>query len=179
MIETGRTYTNPKSGGKITFLTPLRIGEPVEVERTLPSGTGKGNAHVHLDLTERFEVVSGTVVVEVGRDRHRLAESETLEVPVGTPHRNPFNEGPGEATFRLVASPMSRFFEAYAETYVSLFTQGRVNRQDELGVLQISPICHATNGQSFIAGAPIGLQKVTLPLMAGIGRLLGNRPVIP
>ena len=98
-----------------------------------------------------------------------------MELPIGTPHRDLFNEGPGEMAARLTIEPAPRFVEMYASTWMDLYAKGETNDQDEMPLLQILVIVQASDGKSFAAGPPRWLQTATLPLIAAIGRMRGYR----
>ena len=76
-------------------LSPL--GVQVEVTRNaddvlefVVAGRARGflaQPHVHTRQTERFEVLSGTLELQVGGALHRLRRGETMEVPAGMAHR--------------------------------------------------------------------------------------------
>ena len=53
-------------------------GEHVGFERRYPPGTGRADAHLHLDFTQRWEVASGTVTAVVDGEARRLGPSESV-----------------------------------------------------------------------------------------------------
>ena len=177
MIETGATYTNPRSGGRATVLESWRDngGERFRFERVLPPGTGKAAAHYHLDYEQRFEIVAGTATMLVDGERRTLSGGESIELTRGARHADPWNEAAGELTTRMQIAPVPKFIESYVETWVERFTQGRLNAQDELPFLQLLVIAQATDSQSFAAQPPRAIQRATAPLLAAIGRLRGYR----
>ena len=176
-IETGQIFENPNSGGTITVLESWtdNDGARIRIERVLPPNTGKAAPHYHLDFAQTFEVVSGDATVEVDGERLNLGPDDSVEIPIGTAHRDVWNEGPDEATALLTLEPVPRFIEMYAETWLDSYSKGETNDQDEMPLLQILVIARASDVQSFAAGPPRWLQKATLPLLAGIGRLRGYR----
>lgn len=176
-LETGETFDNPNSGGRITVRESWRDndGARVAIDRVFPPDTGKADAHVHLDFTQTFEVVSGTGKLELDGDVRTLEPGDRVEFPIGTAHRDLWNEGRGEMAARLTIEPVPRFVEMYAETWLDAYAKGETNDQDEMSLLQILVIAQASASQSFAAGPPRWLQKATLPLVAAIGRLRGYR----
>src|SRR5919198_4185987 len=84
---------------RVLDLTPL--GVRVEIQRT-PAETGGellefivegrprgflAQPHVHTRQTERFEVLSGSLDLRVGRRTHKLVSGDTMQVPPGAVHR--------------------------------------------------------------------------------------------
>jgi mannose-6-phosphate isomerase-like protein (cupin superfamily) len=177
VLETGRPYTNPRSGGTLTLLTHWEEtdGDLLEVERSLPPGTGKLPPHVHLDFRQTFTVVEGRAVGALGRKKLALSAAETLDVPQGAPHRDPWNPGPDRGVLRIRITPVPELIRAYLETMVARAVEGKLNRRDELPFLQIAVLLQEKNGQSFDSRFPIGLQRMAVPLLGALARLLGYR----
>jgi quercetin dioxygenase-like cupin family protein len=177
VIETGATYTNPRSGGRVTVVESWRdnAGERLTLERVFPSGTGKAGAHYHLDFDQRFDVLAGTATMTVDGERRTLAAGEAIDIPRPTKHADPWNDGTMEMTLRLTITPVPRFVEAYAETWADGFANGRLNAQDELPFLQLLMIAHATDAKSYGAGPPRALRDAIAPIAAAIARQRGYR----
>ena len=73
---------------------------------------------------------------------------------------------------RFGGAVSDEFIERYAEAYAHLLTEGRLNDQEELPLLQILVIAKDTDGRSYGASPPIAVQKLALPFLAAFGRLL-------
>jgi len=176
-IEVGKTYTNPRSGARATLTESWKDngGARTVLERVVPPGTGKAAPHYHLDFFQTWEILDGVATISVeGRER-TLQAGDTVELPQGTTHADPWNEGSAEMTMRLVIEPVPRFVEVYAETWLEGFEKGKLTDQDELPLLHVLAIAHATDGQSYAAGPPRWLQRLTLPAAAGFARLRGYK----
>jgi mannose-6-phosphate isomerase-like protein (cupin superfamily) len=173
--ETGRTYENPRSGGRLTVLTHWEDGDGarLEFERELPRRTGKAPPHVHLDFTQTFAIRSGRARAAVGRDRRNLGAGDELRLPPGTRHVDPWNDGDEPLVYRAAVEPVPEFIRAYADVYLEQFLAGRLNDQDELHPLQIAVLAQATDAQSYDVRLPRALQRPLLPLFAALGRLRG------
>jgi len=176
-LETGETFDSPNSGGRITVRESWRDndGARVAIDRVFPPATGKADAHYHLDFTQTFEVVSGTGKLELDGEQRALTPGDKVEIPIGTAHRDLWNEGPREMAGRLTIEPVPRFVEMYAETWLDSYAKGETNDQDEMSLLQILVIAQASDGQSYASRPPRWLQRATLPLVSAIGRMRGYR----
>jgi len=176
-IATGETFENPNSGGRITMHESWldNGGQRVVLERVFPPGTGHAEPHVHFDFDQRFEVVSGTGRIGVDGDERELHAGDAVELPIGTPHRDLWNESEDDLVGRLTIEPVPRFVEMYASTWMDLYSRGDTNDQDEMPLLQILVIVQASDGKSFAAGPPRWLQSALLPLVAAFGRMRGYR----
>ena len=78
--------------------------------------TGKADAHVHLDYVESFEILAGTATIEVDGRTITAGAGERVELPPGTPHRNPYNAGDSDLRLRHRASPGGPFVEAFVSS---------------------------------------------------------------
>ena len=176
-IETGETFENPNSGGTITMLESWldNGGARVVIGRVLPPNTGRAGGHYHLDFKQSFEVVEGDAQIKVKREELDLRAGESVEIPPGARHEDMWNDGPDEATIRLTIEPVPRFVEMYAETWLDAYSKGKTNDQDEMPLIQILALVHASKGQSYGAGPPQWLQRALLPLAAVVARLRGYR----
>jgi quercetin dioxygenase-like cupin family protein len=175
-MNTGQEFYNPATGTRITILEDS--AERVSMRRTMPPGTGKADAHRHLDYVESFVVEKGTATIRIGKEVRRVAAGATVRLEPDTPHANPYAEE-GEVTFRHSVEPPNAFVRAYIATWLAALERGHLNEQDEFTALQLFPVLAATKARSFVVGPPIAAQKVVIPIVAAIGRARGNRPVLP
>jgi hypothetical protein len=145
------------------------------VERLYKPNTGKAGAHLHLDFVQSFVVMDGTATAAVDGEDRELAAGERLEIPQGTPHVDPWNAEEADLLVRFRFTPVPRFVEVYTERAGELIRQDALNKEEEVPILQLFVVLRATDGQSWGAGPPIGMQKALLPLLAALGRLRGYR----
>jgi mannose-6-phosphate isomerase-like protein (cupin superfamily) len=173
VVKQGDVYENPRSGTRLEIreLSPERLS----FERRYPPATGRAQAHLHLDFTQRWEVASGMVTVAVDGEARRLEPGQSMDLPVGTKHQDPYNESPTEAVVRWRIEPVTAFIEAFLNSYAYLLREDQLNAQDEFPTLQLFVILSETQAQSYAASLPVGLQRATLPLLGAIGRLRGYR----
>jgi mannose-6-phosphate isomerase-like protein (cupin superfamily) len=174
MVKQGDVYTNPRSGTRLEVreLAPQRL----IFERRYPPATGKADAHLHLDFTQRWEVVSGTATVGVDGETRTLGPRESAEIRLGAKHQDPYNETEEELVIRWQIEPVTEFIEGFMNAYAQLLARDDLNDQDEFPMLQLFVILRATKAKSYAANLPTGLQKATLPLLAAIGRIRGYQP---
>ena len=130
---------------------------------------------MHLDFVQGFDVLDGSAQVEVDGERREVGAGESLEIPKGTAHRDPWNEADTDLRVRFTFTPVPRFVEVYTERAGELVERDELNKQEDTPLLQLFVVLRATDGQSYGAGPPIGLQKLLLPLLAAIGRARGYR----
>jgi mannose-6-phosphate isomerase-like protein (cupin superfamily) len=174
VLPVGKRYTSPRTG---TWLEVVeRSNGNMKFERSFALGTGHTDPHLHEDLTQTWEALSGEGLIEVDGQEREFRTGDRVAIPPGTRHRDPWNPSSTELHVRGTFEPVVEFIEAYAEAYVHHLTEGGLNDQEELPLLQIFVTSKATNGRSWAGSPAIGIQKAGLPLMAAIGRLRGYKP---
>jgi mannose-6-phosphate isomerase-like protein (cupin superfamily) len=175
VLEIGERYTSPGTG---TWLEVTdRADGNMKFERSFAPGTGRADPHLHQDLTQTWEALSGAGMIEVDGEGREFRTGDRVAIPPGTLHRDPWNAGSAELHARRTFEPVNDFIEAYAEAYVHHRTEsGRLNDQDEMPLLQIFVTSQATKGRSWAGSPPIAVQKASLPLLAAVGRLRGYKP---
>ena len=125
---------------------------------------------------ERFEILAGTATIEIDGRVVTAGPGETVELPVGTGHRNPYNATDSDLRLRHRASPGGPFVEAFVSSLGHHMESDTVNEQGEFSDLQLFVVLHGTRAQSFRTGIPVALQKPVIALGAWIGRLRGLKP---
>lgn len=174
MLEVRKRYTNEDSGSWIEIAE--RDGPIMKVERSYGPRTGRSDPHLHEDLTQTWEALSGEGRIEVDGIEREFRTGDRVEMSPGLRHRDPWNPaGAGELHVRGTFDPDNEFIEGYAEAFSHLLETGGLNDQEELPLLQILVIAKATNGRSYGASPPVALQKASLPLLAAFGRLRGYK----
>lgn len=122
-----RTIYNPVIRDSVTFLNTAEEtgGAFTEVAVTLMPGGGTP-LHFHKILTERFEVISGTLSVIAGKKLHKLQAHDACTVLPGTRHRF-FNAGSEPVVFHTIISPGSEGFERSLRILYGLAADGLTN----------------------------------------------------
>jgi mannose-6-phosphate isomerase-like protein (cupin superfamily) len=166
------TWTNPRTGA---WVKASAVGDNMVMERVIKPGTGKADAHVHLDDVESFEIIDGTATIEVDGRAINAGPGERVELPVGTAHRNPFNDTDADLHLRHTAAPGGAFVEAFVTSLGHHMERDTVNDQGEFSDLQLFVVLRGTRAQSYRAGLPIPLQKPVIALGALLGRLRGYK----
>jgi mannose-6-phosphate isomerase-like protein (cupin superfamily) len=177
VLEVGKRYTSPKTGTWVQIAE--RSGEVMRFERSLAPDTGRADPHLHQDLTQTWEVLSGDGMIDVDGVEREFRAGDRVAIEPGTTHRDPWNPSSAELHVRGIFDPDNDFIEGYAAAYAHHLTQGedgRLNDQDELPLLQILVVAQATNGRSYGASPPVAVQKALLPMAAAFGRLRGYKP---
>lgn len=176
MLRTGDSFSSPR-GSQFTIIEGPADNDGARLvwERLMPPDTGNDQPHIHADCEERFEVISGTATTEVAGVTKTLSAGESIVIPRGTAHRNPYNASSSDVTFRGEITPCPPFIDAFVRLLREQWQSGKANSQDQISMLDILVISHAYDGQTYGTSPPIWLQKATLPLGALIARATGHR----
>jgi quercetin dioxygenase-like cupin family protein len=176
MINCGDTLTNPITGESMTFVTTSRetAGEYVEIELRAEPDAFVAAAHVHPAQTETFEVIEGTLAVEVAGKTVEAKAGDVLVVDPGQAHTW-WNGGDAELVFRCRISPALRF-ESLIETMFALANDGKTNKKGMPNPFRLAVIANAHLDTVVLPFPPVWMQKVALAVGAPLGRLLGYGP---
>jgi mannose-6-phosphate isomerase-like protein (cupin superfamily) len=104
------SITHHETGERITFLQD----DPLVMRDEVPPGGGRGREHVHPSQTESFEVLSGSYMLVVDGEEHRLQAGERAEVPPGRVHSGGTQEG---AVLRITFTPALRWEQFVRRLY--------------------------------------------------------------
>ena len=115
--------------------------------------------------------MSGQLRMEVDGDERDLKPGETVKLPPGSAHRDPWNVGDGEAVMRAEVEPVPEFFKAYTEAYVNRLEAGELNKHDEFPLIQIFVLAAATDGRSYRTGIPPAIQRPMAAFSSGVVRI--------
>jgi quercetin dioxygenase-like cupin family protein len=88
MARSGDRIENPATGERVTFLRTAADtgGELLELELEWLRPGQRAPEHVHPQMEERYEVLSGTGAFRVGDDEQTAGPGDVVVVPPGTPH---------------------------------------------------------------------------------------------
>ena len=176
VLVTGQEWASPdgRSVVRVVELSPERA----VIERVLRPGSGKAGAHLHRDWLKSYEAVAGELRIQVGKEEPRLlAVGETVQVPRGVVHVDPWNESAATAVMRHHVSPVTPGVHVLFATLGELLASGQLDSQDGFTLPQLAAVLRAGHADSWGAQPPIPVQRVALPVLAAIARARGLRPV--
>jgi hypothetical protein len=177
MPSAGQTLNNPFTGERIIFEQTEQDtdGALVAFEHMmLPRKTPTFPEHLQLNQEERFEIISGTARYRLEGVEGQAHIGETVIIPAGAIHINCWNADPETLKMRHSFQP-GRGADIFFEAMFSLAMNGKTNARGEVNLLQLAVIGNEIESQTFNAGIPIPVQRLALPVLAMIGKLLGYR----
>lgn len=120
----GDTLENPVTAERIVFAQTAREtnGESVAVDWFWTRADHRTPPHVHPEMEERWEVVSGRVGFRIGGVEHTAGPGDVLVAPPGTPHCG-WNLGPAGVHLRVRFRPALRW-ESLIQRLFTLAQQG-------------------------------------------------------
>ncbi len=166
-------------------LTPY---ESVEIVSTSPeclevkaayTAAGTPPRHWHPEQDEEFELLTGTLVVELAGSERRLTAGETIEIPRRTVHRM-WAVGEEQATALWRTSPPGRT-EQWFRAIDALHREGRVGRDGMPGPLAFGVMLSEYRDVFRLAG-PDPLLRPALAALGALGRARGysaSAPITP
>jgi quercetin dioxygenase-like cupin family protein len=149
-------------------------GELLEMEATYQPGSVEPLEHFHPQQEEHFEVVSGKLRARVGGEERSLGAGDTLEIPPRTVHAM-WNDGDMEARVIWQTRPALRT-EDFMVTVGRLAQEGRLTAKGVGNPLLGAALMQEFRDEFRPTSPPAALQAVAFPLLAGMARLLGQRP---
>ena len=121
MARAGETVENPATGERITFVRTAADtgGELLVMDDVWTRPGHRAAGHVHPEIEERWEVVSGRAAFRIGEEELEAGPGETVVAPPGVRHIA-WNPTDGEVRLRIEMRPALR----WEDFVVRLFTAG-------------------------------------------------------
>jgi quercetin dioxygenase-like cupin family protein len=138
MARAGEQLYDPVQGDSLEFRETARDtgGALLSGEFVVPP-RGGSPLHVHPLQEEHFEVLSGTLGIQIEDEHRSLGEGEEATVPPGTPHRF-YNEDDQEKGRLLFELRPALNTEILFETLYGLATDGNTDRNGLPNPLQMA-----------------------------------------
>jgi quercetin dioxygenase-like cupin family protein len=177
-LQAGQVFESPSGATRVV----VRENSPerISIERTLPpsSGGGRGSKHRHTETQESFELLRGAATATLGDHEIKLVHGEVLVIPLGTEHVNPHTGADETATIVQTVTPGTRAVEVYFDSWLHWLQAGKALGSGEPTTLQLAAITKEGGfGGTWLAGVPVLLQRIGLPVLGLVARLAGTRAV--
>lgn len=178
-MRAGEIYENRVQGDRFVVREGSEDtgGERLAGDLYIRPGGAVAGKHVHSYITERFEVVSGTVRLHVdGRDEIARA-GEVVEVRPGVVH-DWWNVGDDEAHVRLEIRPAERF-ELMIQNLFGLANDGKTNARGVPRLLPLSLFATEFRREGEFIRPPRVVQRVLFAAVAPLARARGHKAIDP
>jgi quercetin dioxygenase-like cupin family protein len=166
---------NRVTGEQLAFrrTTAETGGEALEYELMFKPQGFVVQQHVHPHQSERHEVVSGQLGLELPSGRQVLGAGDVVDVPAATPHRlYRIEDEPVHAVFEL--RPALRT-EELLRSFFRLAEQGKVNAKGNPGLLYLALIAREFEAEGHATKPPLAVQRALLSPLAALARARGYR----
>ncbi len=167
---------NPVTGDRYEFLETAADsgGERVTLLATIHTRGLLVPDHFHVLQDEHFEVKFGELTVKLDGDTRTLQAGQSIELPRGVPH-NHYNAQEEPVTYQHSVSP-ALDFDYFIENLMGLASEGK-SKNGNYGFVQQLVTLKYMDSKAFLAGTPVGVQKLLMNTVAPVARLLGYRAV--
>jgi mannose-6-phosphate isomerase-like protein (cupin superfamily) len=149
-------------------------GALLEADYYLTAGGYVAAAHVHPRQEETFQVLEGSVRINIGGRDVLATPGRTYVVRPGVSHRI-VNHTASSAHLYSTLRPAMRSDELL-QTMWGLASDGRTNKHGIPHLLQAAASGRYFKGELYLAGPPLWLQNAVFTVLAPIARAMGYRP---
>ena len=170
--DVGTIVEDPVHGYRVRFDQIGSATEAAKIEFTAEPQASGPPSHIHPKAYERFEVLSGAVMLQTGRNRRVVETGEKVSVSPGAPHTW-FNHTDERAVVSVEMDPgltMASFLDEWYE----LARAGQLNSKGDLSLLRTAVLFypHVENGLMAVPGIPLGIQPALMRSLSWLGRRL-------
>jgi quercetin dioxygenase-like cupin family protein len=179
MARAGDVYENRVQGDRAVLREGSEDtgGERLVADLYIRPGGAVAAKHVHDYITERFEVIAGTVRFHLDGEERIAGPGERVEVPPGAVH-DWWNVGEEEAHVLVEISPAERF-ELMIQNLYGLANDGKTNERGVPKLLPLSLFAREFRPEVEFVSPPPLLQRVLFAVLAPIARARGYRAINP
>ena len=174
MATKGKSITNNITSEKITWIETSADTNGKHLLLEIEVGP-KGYVpvkHIHPSQDESFEILSGSLRLEVNEETTHLEELDKLTVSKGDPHQWWNDSQDTTLKMRLKFEPAMKT-EIFFEQFFGLANDGKTKADGSPKFLQVMAMCNAYD--IYIAGPPILAQKIMSWTLGGVARLMGYK----
>ena len=173
MAKKGDVIENPRTGQQMKFIqTGLDTnGELLQIDCiNAPTGV-KEPEHIHPFQENRFEILSGSMMLRIGGKERQVNAGEVVSIPPNTPHF--FWNGSDREVHYIQEFRPALHIDAFFETLFSLARDGKLNDQGKPGLFQMAALIPRFWNVIRVTQPPQPIQKVFFKILGPISRSLG------
>lgn len=172
-------FENPVTGerGRITVLPWEHADGTLVGTMTARAGARVAGEHMHPTLRERFEVITGELMVLQNGDITVLQAGDVAEIAPGVWH-DWWNSSSVPAVVRLEVAPGERFLHML-ETLFGLAHEGYTDQRGMPNLLQLAMLDQEFCDVVIFRRPPVIVQRALFTLLRPVARALGYRPTYP
>lgn len=126
--------------------------------------------HIHPSQNEHFEIVSGTLRLELNGEIKHLQASDKIIVPKGKPHQW-WNDSSDTTVKMKVKFEPALKTEIFFEQFFGLANDGKTKTDGSPKFLQV--VAMSNEYDIYISGPPVSIQKIMGCVLGEIAKLAG------
>lgn len=171
-----RTFEDPATGDTLRFVktSAETDGELLEVEVSYTPVHGKPPAHYHPHQHEHFEVLAGSITVQIGDEQREYQAGESFDVPPGAVHAM-WNDRETTTQMNWQIRPALKS-QQFFETMWGMTQDGKFGARGGPNLLLGAVLMDYYTEEFRLASPPQPIQKLLFGILAPIGRVLGHKP---
>ena len=174
MTTTLHTTENPVTGERFRWhLTSEQTGgELVRAEVWVRPGGGVFVEHLHPHSEERFEVLSGRLILERAGEQSVVLAGERAAIPARVAHR--WRNGGDEELHLFIEAHDPHGFDAMIEDVFAAARAGATDERGRLKLLTAAALMRRHAESIRATSPPPAVQRVIIPPLALMARALGQ-----
>jgi quercetin dioxygenase-like cupin family protein len=178
-VRAGEVYENRIQGDRFVVREGSRDtgGERLVGDLYIRPGGAVAGKHVHSYITERFEVLAGTVRFHVDGREEVAAPGRQVEVPPGVVH-DWWNVGDDEAHVLVDIRPAERF-ELMIQNLYGLANDGKSDARGVPNLLPLALFAREFGREGEFIRPPRIVQRILFGALAPLARARGHRGINP
>ncbi len=178
-MKAGEIYENRAQGDRFVVREGSEDtgGDRLVADLYIRPGGAVASKHVHSYITERFEVLSGTVRFHVDGREEVASRGQRVEVPPGVVH-DWWNIGDDEAHVLVDIRPAERF-ELMIQNLYGLANDGKSNARGVPILLPLSLFAREFRSEGEFIRPPRLVQRLLFAAIAPLARARGYRAIDP
>src|SRR5262245_56920579 len=166
---TNKTFTDATTGETVEFTQTN--ADLLEMQTTYRSGSAKPPAHFHPKQREHFEILEGSMTVDMNGEQRVYHVGESFDVPQGIPHAM-WNAG--DVTTRVIWQVRPALKSpALFEMLWGLRQEGKVSSTGMPNLLQVAVLLQAYEDELRMVSPARPVQVILFGVLGFVGRLMG------
>ena len=178
-MKAGEVYENRVQGDRFVVREGSEdtAGDRLVADLYVRPGGRVAGKHTHAYITERFEVLAGTVRFHLGGRDEIARQGESVEVPPGVVH-DWWNVGADEAQVLVDIHPAERF-ELMIQNLYGLANDGKSDAKGVPRLLPLSLFAREFRREGEFVRPPRIVQRLLFAVVAPLARARGYRAINP
>lgn len=179
-----REISAPMKGERIVFrvVAAETSNQYVEFDHYMTPGKGFSPTHMHEIQTQEWQIISGTATYVIDGVERTAQAGEKVVIPPRVFHIDPYNKTGSDQLHLLRKISPEGGSQLFFTTWFALAcaeSDDLTRPGYQFKPLPIAVIADALPAKSFTNDLPVWSQRLAIPIVALVGRLMGKRARYP